>query len=83
MGARRRGTPLSILGFKGGAVVTGGGVGIVEEKARHEGPYRDGRGVSGPAVGTVFGAAGAAHSRPRAVGAAVWPVVAGGSGGGG
>ena len=39
-GAHRRGTPLSILGFRMGAVVAGGGggVGIAGEKARHEGP---------------------------------------------
>ena len=49
----------------------GGGVGIAGEKARHGGAYRDGRGGGGPAVGSVFGAGGVA----------VWPVVAGGSGG--
>ena len=62
-----------------GTVVTGGGVGIAGEKARHGGSYRDGRGGGGPAVGSVFGAGGAAHRWRRA--ATVWPVVAGGSGG--
>ena len=33
-----------------------------------EGGYRDGRGGSGPAVGSVFGAGGAAHRWPRAAG---------------
>ena len=56
-------------------------MGIAGEKARHGGAYRDGRGGGGPAVGSVFGAGGAAHRRPRVAGAAVWPVVAGGSGG--
>ena len=46
----------------------GGGVGIAGEKARHGGAYRDGRGGGGPAVGSVFGAGGAAHRRPRAAG---------------
>ena len=46
----------------------GGGVGIAGEKARHGRAYRDGRGGSGPAVGSVFGAGGAAHRRPRAAG---------------
>jgi hypothetical protein len=43
-------------------------VGITEEKARHGGAYRDGRGSGGPAVGSVFGAGGAAHRRPWAAG---------------
>ena len=44
-------------------------MGIAGEKARHgEGAYRDGRGGGGPAVGSVFGAGGAAHRRPRATG---------------
>ena len=59
----------------------GGSVGIAREKARHGGAYRDGRGGGGPAVGSVFEAGGAAHRWPRAAGADVWPVVAGGSGG--
>ena len=32
-------------------------------------------------MGSGFGAGGAAHRRPWAEGAVVWPVVAGGSGG--
>ena len=47
----------------------GGGVGIAGEKARHVGAYRDGRGGGGLAMGSVFGAGGAAHHRPRAAGA--------------
>ena len=37
-------------------------------KSSARGAYRDGRGGGGPAVGSVFGAGGAAHRRPRAVG---------------
>ena len=43
-------------------------MGIAREKARHGGAYRDGRGGGGPAVGSVFGAGGAAHRRPRVAG---------------
>ena len=57
-GARRRGTPLSILGFRMGAVVAGGGgrwrgggVGIAGEKARHGGP----RGMAGAAADRRWG----------------------------
>ena len=37
---------------------------IAGEKAQHGGP----RGMAGAAVGSVFGAGGAAHRRPRAAG---------------
>ena len=66
-GARRRGTPLSILGFRVGAVVAGGGGavawGSLEKKLGTGGP----RGMAGAAVdrrwGVVSGRAGRLFGR--------------------
>ena len=59
----------------------GGGVGIAGEKARHGGP----RGMAGAAAnwwwGVFSGRAGRRTVGRERRGAAVWPVVAGGSGG--
>ena len=85
-GARRRGTPLSILGFRmgamvagGGGALAGGGVGIAEEKAWHGGPT----GMAGAAAdrwwGVFSGRAGRRTAGRGRRGAAVWPVVAGAS----
>ncbi|TKW71129.1 MAG: hypothetical protein DI610_11610 [Staphylococcus hominis] len=86
-GARRRGTPLSILGFRVGAVVAGGGGAVAwgspEKKLGTGGP----RGMAGAAAdrrwGVFSGRAGRRTAGRGRRGAAVWPVVAGGSGGGG
>ena len=84
-GARRRDTPLSILGFKMGAVVAGGG-GVVawgspEKKLGTGGP----RGMAGAAADRrwgVFSGRVGRHTAGRGRrGVAVWPVVAGSSGG--
>ena len=59
----------------------GGGVGIAGEKARHGGP----RGMAGAAAdrrwGVFSGRAGRRTAGRGRRGSAVWPVVAGGSGG--
>ena len=83
-GARRRGTPLSTLGFRMGTVVTGGGGALAGQwrgDRRRKSSARGGaRGMAGAAAGRRWGVfSGRAGRR----GAAVWPVVAGGSGGGG
>ena len=73
-GARRRGTPLSILGFRVGAVVAGGGGAVAwgSPKKKLDTGGLEGwpgrRRTGGPAVGSVFGAGRAAHRRPRAAG---------------
>ena len=83
-GARWRGTPLSILGFRMGAVVTGGGWAVVwgssEKRLGTGGP----RGMAGAAAdrqwGVFSGRAGRRTAGRGRRGATVWPVVAGGSG---
>ena len=84
-GAHRRGNPLSILGFRMGAVVAGGGGAVAwgspEKKLGTGGP----RGMAGAAAdrrwGVFSGRAGRRTTGRGRRGAAVWPVVAGGSGG--
>ena len=83
-GARRRGTPLSILGFGMGVVVTGGGGAVAwgsPEKKLGTGGLEGWPGRRRTGGGECF--QGERGSAPPAVGggAAVWPMVAGGSGG--
>ena len=81
-GARRRGTPLSILGFRVGAVVAGGGRvvawGSPEKKLGTRGP----RGMAGAATdrrwGVFSGRAGRRTVGRGRRGAAVWPAKGGG-----
>ena len=86
-GDRQRGTPLSILGFRVGAVVAGGGGAVAwgspEKKLGTGGP----RGMAGAAAdrrwGVFLGRAGQRTAGRERQGGAVSQMVDGGSGGGG
>ena len=74
-GARRRDTPLSILGFRMGAVVAGGGGALAGrwrgDRRRKSSAWGALEGWSGRRWtdgGECFGAGGAAHRRLRAAG---------------
>ena len=84
-GARRRGTPLSILGFRVGAVIAGGGGAVAWGSPEKNLGTRGALGKAGAAADRRWGVFSRRAGRRTAgrgrQGAAVWLVVAGGSGG--
>ena len=82
-GARRRGTPLSILGFRVGAVVAGGGGAVAwgsPEKKLGTGGLEGWPGRRRTGGGECFrGGRGGAPPAAGGGGAAVWPMVTGSS----